>query len=112
MIFRYKTEMYIKSISLLLEFHCFPVEQYTFRFIWRSIDIPTFVEPLTLTFKFDDKLFTKFYRICFSSRLDDNIEKKEDVFLPLMLLYEYYTETCQLQGVTVVDIPVFMRVCY
>ena len=50
------------------------------------------------------KKFTLYFR------LDDNMEKKEDVNIPLMALYEYYTETCQLQGVNVADVPVFTKV--
>ena len=30
--------------------------------------------------------------------------------VPLLSLYEYYTETCQLQGINVVDVPVFNKV--
>ena len=36
--------------------------------------------------------------------------KKDDVTLPLLTLYEYYSEVCQMQGENVVDVPVFNRV--
>lgn len=41
--------------------------------------------------------------------LDSNLQKKEDVSLPLLTLYEYYSEVCQMQGEKVVDVPVFNR---
>ncbi|XP_045212181.2 nucleolar protein dao-5-like [Mercenaria mercenaria] len=41
--------------------------------------------------------------------LDSNLVKKEDVTLPLLTLYEYYSEVCQMQGENVVDVPVFNR---
>lgn len=41
--------------------------------------------------------------------LDSNFEKKTDVYLPILTLYEFYSEVCQMQGVRVVDVPIFNK---